>query len=84
MVKKEYSLTLKQKMNMEQKAIMELLDKCLFIKMSDEEKLKQLEYIKSCRLRYFELEKQFILERQSSGKKIENYLYKPKGNHSNF
>lgn len=43
MVKKEYSLTLKQKMNMEQKAIMELLDKCLFIKMSDEEKLKQLE-----------------------------------------
>ena len=69
---------------MEQRSVMELLDKCLFIKMSDEEKLKQLEYIKACRLRFLELEKQYILERQNAGKKIENYLYTSKNKYSNF
>ena len=78
MVKKEYSLTLKQRMNMEQKSVMELLDKCLFINLSDEEKIKHLGYIKACRLRYLEFEKQLIMEKQSSNKKIENYFYSVK------
>ena len=77
-------ITTKQRMNMEMRSILELLDKTLFIKMSDEEKLKNLEYLRSCRLRYLELEKQLIMERQSAGKKIENYLYVSESHYSNF
>lgn len=84
MAGKEKYISIKQRMNMEQKSIMELLDKCLFINFTDEEKLKHLDYIKSCRLRYLELEKQFILEKQSAGKKIENYLHISKNKYSNF
>lgn len=84
MVKKEKFVSTKQKMNMEMKSILELLDKTLFLKMTDEEKLKNLEYICSCRLRYLELEKQLILEKQTSGKKIDNYLYVSKNHYSNY
>lgn len=75
MVKKEITISLKQRMNMEQKSISELLDKILFLNYSDEEKLKYLEYIKSCRLRYLEFERQLIMEKQAKDKKIQNYLY---------
>ncbi len=78
MVKKEITISLKQRMNMEQKSILELLDKILFLNYSDEEKIKYLDYIKSCRLRYLEFEKQLLLEKQSKDKKIQNWLYKPK------
>lgn len=84
MVKKEKYISTKQRMNMEMRSILELLDKTLFIKMSDEEKLKNLEYLRSCRLRYLELEKQLLMEKQSAGKKIENYLYVPKSRYSNI
>ncbi len=84
MVRKEYNLSLKQKMNMEQKAIMELLDKLLFLCYTDEEKLKGLEYIKCCRLRYLEFEKQLLLEKQSKDKKIQNYLHVAKNKKSNY
>lgn len=78
MVKKEITISLKQRMNMEQKSILELLDKILFLNYSDEEKIKYLDYIKSCRLRYLEFEKQLLLEKQSKDKKIQNWLYKLK------
>lgn len=84
MVKKEFNLSLKQKMNMERKSIDELLDKLCFLKMSDEEKLKHIEYIKFCRMRYLELEKQLIMRKQAEGKKIENYLYISKGKYQNY
>lgn len=84
MVKKEYSLSLKQKMNMEQKAIMELLDKLLFLRYTEAEKLKGLEYIKSCRLRYLEYEKELLIEKQSKDKKIQNYLHIAKSKKSNY
>lgn len=83
MVKEKYYST-QQKMNMEQRSIMELLDKVLFISMSDEEKIKHLDYIRCCRLRYLELEKQLILEKQANGKKIKNYLYIQKNKYSNI
>lgn len=76
MAKLEFDLSTKQKMNMEQKSVMELLDKLLFLKMTDEEKFKQIEYIKSCRLRYLELENQLLIEKQSKNKKIQNWVYK--------
>lgn len=81
---KEKYISTKQRMNMEMRSILELLDKTLFIKMSDEEKLKNLDYIRSCRLRYLELEKQLIMEKQSAGKKIDNYLHVPKSRYSNI
>ncbi len=84
MVRREYSLSLKQKMNMEQKAIMELLDKLLFLRYTDEEKLKGLDYIKCCRLRYLEFEKQLLLEKQGKDKKIQNYLHVAKNKKSNY
>lgn len=84
MVKKDKYISTKQKMNIEMRAILDLLDKILFLKLSDEEKLKNLIYIKDCRLRYLELEKQLIMEKQSSGKKIENYLYVSKTRYSNI
>ena len=83
MVKEKYYST-KQYMNMEMKALLDLLDKTLFLNFSDEERLKNLEYIKSCRLRYLELEKKLLMEKQSSGKKIENYFHVPKSHNSNF
>ena len=45
MVKKEYNLSWKQKMNMEQKSIETLLIKLCEFKLTDEEKLK---YIDGC------------------------------------
>ena len=71
-------------MNMEQKSIMELLDKILFLKYTDEEKLKNLEYIKACRLRYLEFEKQLLMEKQSEHKNIDNYLYRSSKRHKNY
>ena len=81
---KEKFYSIKQKMNMEMRSILELLDKTLFLNLSDEEKLKNLDYIRSCRLRYFEFEKQLIMEKQSAGKNIENYLYCSKNKYSNL
>ncbi len=75
---KEKTLSIKQKMNLEEKSILELLDKILFLQYTDEEKLKMLEYIKTCRLRYLELNKQFEMEKQSKNKQIANYYYKPR------
>ncbi len=83
MVKEKY-YSIKQKMNMEMRSIIELLDKTLFIKMSDEEKLKNLEYIRSCRLRYLEFEKQLLMEKQSAGKKIDKYFHVSENHYSNF
>lgn len=74
----EKMLSIKQKMNLEEKSIFELLDKVLFLQYSDEEKLKMLEYIKTCRLRYLELNKQFEMEKQNKNKQIANYYYKPR------
>lgn len=71
-------------MNMEQKSIMEILDKICFLAYSDEEKLQMLDYIRDCRLRYLEFEKQLIMERQSKDKRIQNYLYVSKNKKSNF
>lgn len=84
MVKKEIYYSTKQRMNMEQRSINELLDKLCFLKMTDEEKLKHFEYLKDCRLRYLELEKQLLMEKQSEGKKIENYLHVAKGKYQNY
>lgn len=75
---KEKTLSIKQKMNLEEKSILELLDKILFLQYTDEEKLKMLEYIKTCRLRYLELNKQFEMEKQSKNKQIANYYYEPR------
>ncbi len=44
------------------KAIEELLDKLLFLNYSIEEKIKILDYIKYCRLRYLDWEKELLLE----------------------
>ncbi|MBP3431869.1 MAG: hypothetical protein J6K39_03340 [Clostridia bacterium] len=63
---------------------MELLDKMCFLNFSDEEKVKQIEYIRSCRLRYLELEKQLIMEKQAAGMKIGNYLHISKNKYSNY
>lgn len=84
MVKKEYTITLKQRMNMEEKSIFELLDKMCFLAYSDEEKLKMLDYIKDCRIRYLEFEKQLLMEKQSKNKKIQGYLYVSKNKKSNY
>ena len=63
---------------------MEILDKICFLAYSDEEKLQMLDYIRDCRLRYLEFEKQLIMERQSKDKRIQNYLYVSKNKKSNF
>lgn len=84
MVKKEYSISLKQHMNMEMKSILELLDKICFLKYTNEEKLQQLDYIKCCRVRYLDYEKQFLLEKQSKDKKIQGYYHVSKNKESNY
>ncbi len=81
---KEKTLSIKQKMNMEMKSILDLLDKLLFLKYTDEEILKSFDYIRSCRLRYLELEKQLIMEKQKEGKNIENYLYRSKNKYTSL
>ena len=81
---KEKSLSLKQKMNLEEKAIFNLLDKICFLAYSDDEKLEILKFIRLSRLRYLEFEKQLLMERQASGKNIKNYLYVSKNHSSNI
>lgn len=81
---KEKYLTLKQLLNLEKKSIEELLDKCLFLNFSDLEKLRMLEYIKSCRLRCLDIEKQLLLEKQSKDKKIHGFIYVSKNKKSNI
>lgn len=83
MMKEKY-YSVKQKMNMEMNSILELLDKTLFIKLSDDEKIRNLEFIRSCRLRYLELERQFLMEKQSKDKRISNYIHYAKDKHSNI
>ncbi len=57
--------TIRKKINAEKRTIEETLDKLLFLNYTDEEKLKMLEFIKVCRIRYLKLSKQLETEKQN-------------------
>ena len=57
--------TIRKKINAENRTIEETLDKLLFLNYSDEEKLKMLEFIKVCRIRYLKLSKLLEIEKQN-------------------
>lgn len=57
--------TTRKKINAEKRTIEETLDKLLFLNYSDEEKLKMLEFIKVCRIRYLKLSKLLEIEKQN-------------------
>ena len=57
--------TIRKKINAEKRTIEETLDKLLFLNYSDEEKLKMLEFIKVCRIRYLKLSKLLEIEKQN-------------------
>lgn len=57
--------TIRKKINAEKGTIEETLDKLLFLNYSDEEKLKMLEFIKVCRIRYLKLSKLLEIEKQN-------------------
>ena len=57
--------TIRKKINAEKRTIEETLDKLLFLNYSDEEKLKMLEFVKVCRIRYLKLSKLLEIEKQN-------------------
>ena len=57
--------TIRKKINAEKRTIEETLDKLLFLNYIDEEKLKMLEFIKVCRIRYLKLSKLLEIEKQN-------------------
>lgn len=57
--------TIRKKINAEKRTIEETLDKLLFLNYTDEEKLKMLEFIKVCRIRYLKLSKLLEIEKQN-------------------
>ena len=58
--------TIRKKINAEKRTIEETLEKLLFLNYSDEEKLKMLEFIKVCRIRYLKLSKLLEIEKQNN------------------
>lgn len=57
--------TIRKKINAEKRTIEETLDKLLFLNYTDEEKLRMLEFIKVCRIRYLKLSKLLEIEKQN-------------------
>ena len=69
MVKRYEDETIKKKMNAEKRTIENLLDKILFLAYSDEEKIKVLDFIKVCRIRYLKLQKEYLDKRSDNENK---------------